>query len=74
MILVRNAGLEQQSNEQKKAQTLVPYSLFKVQWCTIHPVGSFCGLATGILPDFHREPILYYLALHKMGRFPPYFA
>jgi hypothetical protein len=63
MFLVRIAGLQQQPNEQKKAQTLVPYSLFKVQCGTIHLLGSFCGLATGILPDFHREPILYFVAL-----------
>ncbi len=69
MILVRDAGLEQQTNKQKKAQTPISYSLFKVQCVTIHLVGSLCGLGLVFYQISTREPILYFVALYRKGNF-----
>ena len=74
MILLRGAGLDEQANKQKKAQTAIRYSLFKVQCGTIHPVGSLCGLATGILPEFHQgADFILCRILQKERLFPPYY-
>jgi hypothetical protein len=69
-VLERGEGLKQQTDEQQKGKTAVDGSLLKVECGTIHGVGSFRGLGTGIVPDSHKGAELYFVTQRRKDVFP----
>jgi hypothetical protein len=69
MILLRDAGLDEQTNEQKKAQAAIRYSLFKVQCSTIHLSAPFVVCALVFYQNSTGEPILYFVAPYSKSDF-----
>lgn len=64
--------IEQQTSEQKQGHATICNSLVKVQYGTIHAVGSLGRLAvdTGIVPELRQGAELYFVIGGKKGSFP----